>query len=89
MNQDVLGHQAHQDVVEDGMQIWSRDLADGSQAVGIFNLNDASVPVQLDGALEKIGLKVSTVRDLWRQKDIATDAIYVIPPHGVLYVKVK
>jgi len=89
VNQDVLGHQAHQDVVEDGMQIWSRDLSDGSMAVGIFNLNEASVPVQLDGALDKIGLKASTVRDLWRQKDIATDAIYVIPPHGVLYVKVK
>jgi hypothetical protein len=89
VNQDVLGHQAHQDVVEDGMQIWSRDLSDGSMAVGIFNLNEASVPVQLDGALDKIGLKADTVRDLWRQKDIATDAIYVIPPHGVLYVKVK
>ena len=89
VNQDILGHQAHQDVVEDGMQIWSRDLADGSMAVGIFNLNEASVPVQLDGALDKIGLKAQTVRDLWRQKDIATDAIYVIPPHGVLYVKVK
>ena len=89
VNQDILGHQAHQDVVEDGMQIWSRDLSDGSQAVGIFNLNEASVPVQLDGALDKIGLKADTVRDLWRQKDIPTDAIYVIPPHGVLYVKVK
>ena len=89
VNQDVLGHQAHQDVVEDGMQIWSRDLSDGSIAVGIFNLNEASVPVQLDGALGKIGLNAPTVRDLWRQKDIPTDAIYVIPPHGVLYVKVK
>ena len=65
------------------------DLSDGSFAVGIFNLNEASVPVQLDGALGKIGLNAPTVRDLWRQKDIPTDAIYVIPPHGVLYVKVK
>ena len=87
VNQDILGHQAHQDVVEDGMQIWSRDLSDGSYAVGIFNLNDRSVPVQLDGALAKIGLKVETVRDLWRQKNITTDATYLIPPHGVLYVK--
>ena len=88
VNQDILGHQAHQDVVEDGMQIWSRDLYDGSYAVGIFNLNEESVPVLLDGVLDKIGLKAGTVRDLWRQKDIATDAEYVIPPHGVLYVKV-
>ena len=88
VNQDIMGHQAHQDVVEDGMQIWSRDLYDGSYAVGIFNLNEESVPVLLDGVLDKIGLKAGTVRDLWRQKDIATDAEYVIPPHGVLYVKV-
>ena len=89
VNQDVLGHQAHQDVDEDGMQIWSRDLADGSHAVGIFNLNDAPVPVRLDGALAKIGLKAGSVRDLWRQKDITADAEYVIPTHGVLYVKVR
>ena len=88
VNQDILGHQAHQDVVEDGMQIWSRDLFDGAYAVGIFNLNEASVPVRLDGALAKIGLKAAAVRDLWRQIDIPTDAEYVIPPHGVLYVKV-
>jgi hypothetical protein len=37
VNQDILGHQAHKDVEEDGMQIWSRDLADGGKAVGIFN----------------------------------------------------
>ena len=88
VNQDILGHQAHQDVVEDGMQIWSRDLYDGSYAVGIFNLNDASVPVRLDGALAKIGLEADLVRDLWRQQDIPAEAEYVIPPHGVLYVKV-
>ena len=89
VNQDILGHQAHQDVVEDGMQIWSRDLYDGSHAVGIFNLNDNSVPVKLDGTLGKIDLKAETARDLWRQLDIDTDATYIIPPHGVLYVKVK
>ena len=89
VNQDILGHQAHQDVVEDGMQIWSRDLYDGSNAVGIFNLNETSVPVRLDGALAKIGIEAETVRDLWRQKDIATDAEYIIPPHGVLYVKAR
>ena len=33
------------------------------------------------------GLQAGTVRDLWRQQDIPTDAIYQIPPHGVLYIK--
>ena len=89
VNQDVLGHQAHQDVVEDGIQIWSRDLSDGSHAVGIFNLNESAVPVQLAAELAKIGLKADTVRDLWRQTDIPTAETYVIPSHGVRYVKVK
>ena len=89
VNQDVLGHQAHQDVVEDGIQIWSRDLSDGSHAVGIFNLNTVSRTVKLESELARIGLKAATVRDLWRQKDIPTAADYLIPPHGVLYVKVK
>ena len=88
VNQDVLGKQAHQDVDEDGVQIWSRPLADGSTAVGIFNLNETALPVQLDGALGKIGLKAGVVRDLWRQKDIPTAAEYIIPRHGVLYVRV-
>ena len=88
VNQDILGHQAHQDVDEDGVQMWSRDLYDGSYAVGIFNLNDASVPVDLAGSLDKIGLRdVETVRDLWRQKDIPM-GLYHIAPHGVLFVKV-
>ena len=88
VNQDILGHQAHQDVDEDGVQIWSRDLYDGSFAVGIFNLNEEPVQIDLKGCLGKIGLdEVKTVRDLWRQKDIPFDT-YFIAPHGVLYVKV-
>jgi hypothetical protein len=70
--------------------MWSRDLADGGIAVGIFNLNEESVPVDLAGALGKIGIEeVSTVRDLWRQKDIPTKETYWVAPHGVLYVKVS
>ena len=88
VNQDILGHQGHQDVVEAGLQIWSRDLSDGSHAVGIFNLNDSSLTVRLADQLAKIGLEAGMARDLWRQKDIPTAAGYLIPPHGVLYVKV-
>ena len=75
--------------MEDGLQIWSRDLSDGGIAVGIFNLNERTLPVRLSGSLARIGLEAETVRDLWRQQDIPTDAVYQIPPHGVLYVKVK
>ena len=90
VNQDILGKQAQRDVNEDGMQIWSRPLADGGTAIGIFNLNDHDVPVNLAGALAKIGLTgLDCVRDLWRQKDIAVNAVYTIPSHGVRFIKVK
>ena len=90
VNQDILGEQAHRDLDEDGVQIWSRRLADGGLAVGIFNLNDSPMPVLLSGALGKIGVEnVVTVRDLWRQKDIPTDATYTIPAHGVRLMKIK
>ena len=89
VNQDVLGKQARRDVDEGGIQIWSRPLADGGTAVGIFNLNETSVPVRLSEALGQISLKADMVRDLWRQTDIPTEETYVIPPHGVRYVKVK
>ncbi len=89
VNQDILGRQAHRDVDEDGVQIWSRELFDGSLAVGIFNLNDMAVPTYLKGALGKIGLAPETARDLWRQQDIPTEATYIIPSHGVRLLKVK
>ena len=89
VNQDVLGIQAHRDIDEDGIQVWSRLLSDGSLAVGIFNLNEVSIRVDLAGTLAKIGLAdVKTVRDLWRQKDIPASA-YLIPSHGVRLIKVR
>ena len=88
VNQDILGKQARRVLDEGGVQVWSRPLSDGGTAVGIFNLNDSAVRVPLSGTLAKIGLEAEMVRDLWRQKDIAADAAYVILPHGVLYVKV-
>ena len=89
VNQDILGIQAHRDVEEDGYQIWSRPLADGTLAVGIFNLNDASARVDLAGCLAKIGLEdVKTVRDLWRQQDMPASTC-IIPAHGVRLIKVR
>lgn len=50
--------------------------------------NDEVCPKQKVLGGDKINLKAKTVRDLWRQKDIAIDDVYIVPPHGVLYVKV-
>ena len=88
VNQDVLGIQAHRDLDEDGIQVWSRPLSDGGRAVGIFNLNGSVVTLTLSEVLGKIGVQAEQVRDLWRQRDIPTAEAYVIPSHGVRFVKI-
>lgn len=85
INQDPLGKPARLLSDENGVQIWAKPLADGSYAVGLFNIaNFGKTPetyfrwgdekVQsftLDFA--KIGLKGKfKLHDVWRQKDLGS-----------------
>jgi alpha-galactosidase len=94
VDQDPLGQAAH--VVHPVMagqtpiQIWARQLEDGSTAVGLFNLGYAPAV----GVVNWSDLNLTdpqTVRDLWRQKDLGTfDQKFEsepIPPHGVLLIR--
>jgi len=90
VNQDPLGKQAGRDILDGSFQVWSKQLADGSRAVGIFNLGEESLNYELD--LNKIGLAGSqVVRDLWRQKEVGTFSgkfIAVVPSHGVVMIRI-
>ncbi len=90
VNQDILGKQAKQEVVDGKIQIWKRKLYDGSYAVGIFNVGEDDVNVDFAKYFSQLGIKsLKSVRDLWRQKDISTsDVKYYLPSHGVKYLKV-
>ena len=91
VNQDILGKQAIR-VVEDGdIQIFLRPLSDGSHALGIFNVGNEDKTVDLGSYLTQIGAqKLTSVRDLWRQKDLDTARLkYHVPTHGVKYLKVR
>jgi alpha-galactosidase len=72
-------------------QVWARELAGGSRAVGLFNLGDE--PATVTARWSDIGLAGrQVVRDLWRQKDVGTfeDAFgSKVPPHGVVLVKIS
>jgi alpha-galactosidase len=72
-------------------QVWAKTLADGSQAVGLFNLGDAPALVTIKWSDLKI-TGAQKVRDLWRQKDLppAADAFTAtVSPHGVELVKIE
>ena len=90
VNQDPLGKGAVRTYDRDGWQVWVKPLADGSQAVGIFNLGDSWRTWALD--LAAAGLpKDAAARDLWRQQPAGAlrDGYPVgLPAHGVLLLKV-
>ncbi len=90
VDQDVMGKAAHL-VAKAGMgQVWARPLSDGSFAIGLFNLGDDVAPVEL--RLSELGFnEAKLVKDIWRQKKVATKAFKVgarLPRHGVAFFRV-
>jgi alpha-galactosidase len=89
IDQDVAGKQAERVVNDKQIQVWVKQLADGSKAIGIFNLGEKYSKYVLDFNSIHMG-RVKVVRDIWQQKDIAKSASSVscnIPPHGVRFFK--
>ncbi|MBO7070821.1 MAG: alpha-galactosidase, partial [Bacteroidales bacterium] len=87
VNQDILGKQARPVITDGNIQVWARPLADGSSAVGIFNLGTETQTVNIGKYLGDLGF-TGPVRDLWRQKSITPGEV-LIAPHGVKLVKVR
>lgn len=90
IDQDPLGSQAEQVILEGDMQVWLKRLADGRHAVGIFNLADSTINYSL--SFKTAGLpETLKIRDLWRQKDLGTFTGTFetgIPSHGVVLINV-
>jgi alpha-galactosidase len=90
VNQDPRGEQATQ-VVNDGRrQVWSKQMEDGSRAIGFFNLSRDQDTVAVTWA--QLGLKgPQRVRDLWRQQEVGerADGFEVkLPRHGAAMIRV-
>ncbi len=90
VNQDPLGQQGYRVANSDQTQVWKRQLADGTLAVGLFNLNPDPHNVTVN--FSDLGITgTQPVRDLWQLKDLppATDALaLVVPRHGVTLLKI-
>ncbi len=103
IDQDPLGKSARLVVNESGMQVWLKPLADGSYAVGLFNVGDFGKtpesyfrwgdekPKAFTVDLSKAGLNGTyKLRDVWRQKDLGifTEAFKTdIRHHGVVMLR--
>ncbi|HJZ98705.1 MAG TPA: glycoside hydrolase family 27 protein [Candidatus Solibacter sp.] len=91
VDQDKLGKQGTRKARVGDTEVWSKPLADGSQAVGLFNRGGDSAKVVAKWS--DLGLKGShTVHDLWKHADLGkkSDSFEaIVPSHGVVMVKVK
>jgi alpha-galactosidase len=91
VDQDANGIQGRRVWEEGPLEIWVKPLADGSQAVGLFNRSQSTMKITLD--FNSIGAPASAkLRDLWEHKDLGIlrnsyDAD--VPKHGVVMLRVS
>jgi alpha-galactosidase len=90
VNQDSLGKQASRIWKDEDLEIWAKELEDGSCAVGLFNRSELEAKIELP--FEVLGISgMQTVRDLWRQKDLGKFVGKYqasVPRHGVVMIRV-
>jgi alpha-galactosidase len=90
VDQDPLGKEAMTVAKNGETRVYAKDLADGSKAVGLFNLGETETQVTVKWS--DLGLKGKwRVRDLWRQKDLGKfqDSFCAsVPRHGVVLIRV-
>ena len=91
VNQDPAGKPARRVTNQSQTgETWTKELADGSVAAGIFNRTDQ--PVKMDLSWRKLGFRSAPkVRDLWLRKDLERQKSFVteLPPHGCALLRVK
>jgi alpha-galactosidase len=91
INQDPLGKQAGRVYKEAGLEIWVKDMEDGSKAIGMFNRNTTPAKIKAEWSVLGITGK-QVVRDAWRQKDLGefTDSFTAdVAPHGVKLITIR
>lgn len=90
INQDILGHQAKPVVVDGHIEIWARELNDGTMAFGIFNRGHVDARVDISKYVDFYPGKDVVLRNLWIQEDLpAGTTEFFVPSHGVKLLKTK
>ena len=90
VSQDPLGRQASRVAKTGDLEVWAKDMEDGSKAVGLFNRGPAETEVTANWADLKIEGR-REVRDLWRQKDLGAfegDFHAKVASHGAVLVRI-
>ena len=90
VDQDALGKQASRIWQNGDLEIWAKDMEDGSKAVGLFNRGEFATNIELK--FSDLGISGKhRVRDLWRQKNLGKFSNTFnasVPRHGVVLVRI-
>jgi len=90
INQDVLGKAGQRVFQQDRLEVWSKPLADGTTAVGLFNRGLQAA--KMTARWSDIGVSGSQpVRDVWQLRDLGSFSGQFpieVPAHGAVLVKV-
>ena len=88
VDQDPLGKPGRRVAINDALEVWAKDMEDGSKAVGLFNRGEDTSTVTAKWS--DLGIKGKRiVRDLWRQQDLGRyedEFKASVPRHGVVLV---
>jgi alpha-galactosidase len=93
VNQDPLGREGRR-VRKDGeLEVWAKELQDGSRAVILLNRTSTEQPMTVGwadiGYTERL---TAEVRDLWQKRNVGRSAgkyTVIVRPHGVVMVTVR
>ncbi|HEY5911389.1 MAG TPA: NPCBM/NEW2 domain-containing protein [Verrucomicrobiae bacterium] len=91
VDQDPLGKPGRRATLDEDLEVWAKDMEDGTKAVGLFNRGECETVMTAKWAdLQIKGPRI--VRDLWRQKDLGKfDGEFKasVPRHGVVLVRLR
>ena len=92
VDQDPMGLEGRRVRKEGDVEVWSKQMADGSRAVALLNRGSAERPIQVTwidlGYPEHAS---AAVRDLWAHRDLGKSTgsfSATVPSHGVVMVRV-
>ncbi len=84
VDQDTLGKQAAPVYKQGDLEVWAKEMEDGSKAIGLFNRGEHETEVTAHWS--DLGIHGRhTVRDLWRQKNLGVfdrEFHASVGPHG-------
>ena len=93
VDQDALGRQGERVAKNGDLEVWAKQLKDGSRAVVLLNRSGAEQKISVDWA--ELGYPdhlSASVRDLWQHKDLGKvtgNFSAAVASHGVVMISVK